>query len=111
MMFKIFDWACKNQAYLHKLCVFRITVSVISAQITVMRSPHISDFVNKASSTLNFINCSSSKCSNQVKESAYLMMVRSQLEDAFDIWDPHCVGDIMELEKVATMKNSPLDVE
>ena len=28
------------------------------------------------------------------------VMVRSQLEDASDIWDPHCVGDIMELEKV-----------
>ena len=28
------------------------------------------------------------------------MMVRPQLEYASDVWDPHCVGDIMELEKV-----------
>ena len=28
------------------------------------------------------------------------MMVRPQLEYASDVWDPHYVGDIMELEKV-----------
>ena len=28
------------------------------------------------------------------------MMVRSHLEYASDVWDPHYVGDIMELEKV-----------
>ena len=27
-------------------------------------------------------------------------MVRPQLEYASDVWDPHLVGDIMELEKV-----------
>ena len=27
-------------------------------------------------------------------------MVRPQLEYASDVWDPHYVGDIMELEKV-----------
>ena len=41
----------------------------------------------------------SSKCSSQVKESVYLMMVRPQFEYASDMWDPHYVGDIMELEK------------
>ena len=34
------------------------------------------------------------------KESAYLTMVRPQLEYTSDVWDPHHVGDIMELEKV-----------
>ena len=29
------------------------------------------------------------------KESAYLAMVRPQLEYASDVWDPHHVGDIM----------------
>ena len=28
------------------------------------------------------------------------MMVKRQLEYASDVWDPHYVGDIMELEKV-----------
>ena len=41
-----------------------------------------------------------SKCSSQFKESAYLTMVRPQLEYAYDVWDPYYVGDIMELEKV-----------
>ena len=63
-------------------------------------SPHISDIVTKASRTLNFIKRNLSKCSSQVKESAYLMMIRPQMEYASDVWDPHCVGDIMELEKV-----------
>ena len=36
----------------------------------------------------------------QFKESAYLTMVRPQLEYASDVWDPHQTGDIAELEKV-----------
>ena len=63
-------------------------------------SPHISDIITKASKTLNFITRNLSKRSSQVKESAYLTMVRPQLEYASDVWDPHYVGDIMELEKV-----------
>ena len=63
-------------------------------------SPHISDIITKASRTLNFIKRNLSKCSSQFKESAYLTMVRPQLEYASDVWDPHYVGDIMDLEKV-----------
>ena len=63
-------------------------------------SPHISNIVTKASRTLNFLKRNLNKCSSQVKESAYLTMVRPQLEYASDIWDPHQVGDIRELEKV-----------
>ena len=40
------------------------------------------------------------KCSKQVKEPAYLTMVRPQLEYASAVWDPYHVGDISELEKV-----------
>ena len=40
---------------------------------------------------LNFIKCNLNKCSSQVKESAFLTMVRSQLEYASDVWDPHHV--------------------
>ena len=61
---------------------------------------HISDIVTKASRTLNIIKRNFSKCSSQVKESAYLTMIKPQLEYASDVWDPHHVGDIMELEKV-----------
>jgi len=63
-------------------------------------SPHISNIVTKASRTLNFLKRNLSNCSSQVKESAYLAMVRPQLEYASDIWDPHHAGDIADLEKV-----------
>ena len=63
-------------------------------------SPHISNVVNKASRTLNFLKRNLNKCSKQVKESAYLTMVRPQLEYASAVWDPYHVGDIPELEKV-----------
>ena len=63
-------------------------------------SPHISNVVNKAARTLNFLKRNLNKCSKQVKESAYLTMVRPQLEYASAVWDPYHVGDISELEKV-----------
>ena len=54
----------------------------------------------KASRTLNFLKCNLSNTSRQVKESAYLTMVRPQLEYASDVWDPYHVEDIVGLEKV-----------
>ena len=54
----------------------------------------------KASRTLNFLKRNLSNTSRQVKESAYLAMVRPQLEYASDVWDPYHVEDIVELEKV-----------
>ena len=48
-------------------------------------SLHISNIVTKASRTLNFLKCNLNKCSRQVKESAYLTMVRSHLEYVSDV--------------------------
>jgi len=69
-------------------------------------TPHITGVVAKASRTLNFLKCNLhvshtnlSNTSRQVKESAYLTMVRPQLEYASDVWDPNHVEDIVELEK------------
>jgi len=63
-------------------------------------TPHITGVVAKASKTLNFLKRNLSKTSRQVKEFAYLTMVRPQLEYALDFWDPYHVEDITELEKV-----------
>ena len=60
----------------------------------------MSNIVTKGSRTLNFLKHNLNKCSSQVNESAYLTMVRPQLEYASDVWDPQQVGDIMELQKV-----------
>ena len=47
---------------------------------------HISDIITKASRALNFIKRNNlSKCSSQVKESVYLMMIRPQLEYASNV--------------------------
>ena len=69
-------------------------------------SPCISNIITKASRTLNFIKRNLSKCSSKVKESEYLTMVRPHLECASDVWDPHYIGDIMELEKVQRRASS-----
>ena len=66
-------------------------------------SPHISDIVTKASRTLNIIKHNLSKCLSQVKENclrSYLTMIIPHLEYTSNVWDPHHVGNIMELEKV-----------
>ena len=67
------------------------------------------EIVTKASRTLNFIKHNLSKCSSQLKESAYLTMLKPQLEYASDAWDSYYVGDIMELEKYN--EGSPLGVK
>ena len=74
-------------------------MGVIIIHKSLSWSPNISDIVTKAYRTLNFIKHNLSKCSSQVKESAYLTMITPKLEYASDVWDPHYVGDIMELEK------------
>ena len=52
-------------------------------------SQHITDVINKASKTLNFLRYNLYKCSEDVKVSASLTIVRSLLEYASLVWDPH----------------------
>ena len=63
-------------------------------------TPHITGVVAKASRILNFLKRNLPITSRQVKESAYLTMVRPQHEYASDVWDPYHVEDIVELEKM-----------
>ena len=63
-------------------------------------SPHISNIASKASQTLNFLKRNLSKCSTEIKASAYLTMVRPLMEYASAIWDPCYIKDIQQLEKV-----------
>ena len=55
---------------------------------TLSWSQHISNIAKKASNTLNFLKRNLSDCSSNVKASAYLTMVRPQMEYASVIWDP-----------------------
>ena len=43
-------------------------------------SPHISNIASKPSQTLNFLKRNLSKCSTEIKASAYLTMVRPLME-------------------------------
>lgn len=67
---------------------------------TMSWSHHIHTITNKASRTLNFIKRTLSKCSSDVKTTAYFTLVRPTLEYAATVWDPHQQYLIDEIEKV-----------
>ena len=52
---------------------------------------------SKANSTLGFL-CRNLRCPAKLKESAYISLVRSTLEYAASVWDPHLAKDINKLE-------------
>ena len=63
-------------------------------------SIHVTNVANKATRMLNFLKCHLSKCSSNVKASAYLLMVRPLMEYACVVWDPHYQSQVSVLEKV-----------
>ena len=71
-----------------------------------MLDDHLSWFIrvtnvaNKTTRMLNFLKHHLSKCSSNVKASAYLLMVRPLMEYAHVVWDPHYQSQVSVLEKV-----------
>jgi hypothetical protein len=63
-------------------------------------NPHINNTVTKANKCLGFIKRNISNCPQELREMAYLSLVRSQLEYACVAWDPHKIKDISNLERV-----------
>ena len=63
-------------------------------------SPYINNIVVKASKMLNFIRQNLSKCSKEVKSTAYLSLVCPILEYSSSVWDPYLLSDIQSIEKV-----------
>ena len=63
-------------------------------------SPHISNISAKANNTLAFLRRNLKYCPRQLKENAYISLVRSQLEYSASIWDPYRVGDSNQLDRV-----------
>ena len=63
-------------------------------------SPHVSSIVGKANSTLGFLRRNLRRCPAKLKETAYISLVRSTLEYAATIWDPHKDGDINKIERI-----------
>ena len=56
--------------------------------------------VRKANSALGFVKRNLKSCPAQLKETAYISMVRSLLEYGGTVWDPHLKKDIAALESV-----------
>ena len=63
-------------------------------------SPHINSVTTSANSTLGFIRRNLKQCPKDLKELAYLSLVRSKLEYAASVWDPHHTSDTNKLEQV-----------
>ena len=61
---------------------------------------HISKVIAKANSTLGLLKRNMKNCSEDCKRLAYCAMIRTQLEYACPVWDPHLQKDINSLESV-----------
>ena len=67
---------------------------------TLSWNTHITTIVNKATRMLNFIKRNLSKCIYTTKSTAYTTLVRSILEYATEVWDPHHKFLIRKIEMV-----------
>ncbi len=63
-------------------------------------SPHVEYIANKANKVLGVLRRNLKHCPAELKETAYLSMVRSILEYASAVWDPHLQKDIGLIERV-----------
>ena len=53
------------------------------------RSSHVQSIYSKANSTLSFLRRNLRRCPAKLKQTAYIALVRSTLEYAAPVWDPH----------------------
>ena len=61
---------------------------------------HVADVKNRTNSELGLLRRNLSACKRDVKEAAYVGLVRPLLEYASPIWDPHTASLSAEIEKV-----------
>lgn len=63
-------------------------------------TPHINSTIAKATRSLNFLRRNLHRCSSHIKETAYNVYVRPQLEYASQVWSPQTVTGKRKLESV-----------
>ena len=68
---------------------------------------HIDQVCKKANSAHGFIQRNLKKCPTECKKTAYVALVRSTLEYAAVVWDPHLDKDITKIEKISARKPIP----
>ena len=81
-------------------CVTEHTYLGVLLTSSMSFSPHINNIVAKASKMLNFIRRNLSKCTKDVKSTAYLSLVHPILEYSSPVWDPYLLADIQSIEKI-----------
>ena len=59
---------------------------------------HINSKINKASQQLNFVRRNLYRCPQNIKEHAYMALVRLHLEYSSSVWDPHWKKNINRAE-------------
>ena len=83
---------CNKQTHIHNLeLCWMITSNGLST---------LTNVANKAIRMLDFLKRYLSKCSSNVKTSAYLLMVHPLMEYACVVWDLHYQSQVLVLEKV-----------
>ena len=96
----------QSQVYFYSLCGQVLTLVEQAKYLGVLLandlswSPHVASVTGKASSALGFLRRNLRRCPAELKERAYVAYVRSILDYASPIWDPHLKGDISSLERV-----------
>ena len=63
-------------------------------------STHINTITNKCNSKLGFLRHNLSRCTQKLKETAHLSLVRPTLEYVASVWDPQLIKDRTSLEAV-----------
>ena len=81
-------------------CVTKHTYLGVLLTSSMSFSPHINNIVAKASKMLNLMRQNLSKCTKDVKSTAYLSLGRPILEYSSPVWDPYLLADTQSIEKV-----------
>ena len=94
-----------HSTYLYNLCGHVLAGVQIAKYLWITLTDELSwssqvhSIHSRANSTLGFLR-NLRRCPAKLKETAYIMLVRSILEYAASIWDPHLAKDCDLLEKL-----------
>ena len=95
-----------HPTYLYNLCghvLFSVQIAKylgITLTDELSWSSHVHSIHSRANSTLGFLRRNLQRCPAKLKETEYIMLVRSTLEYVASIWDAHLAEDCDLLEKL-----------